>query len=141
MTSRDYHHSKAVAWHEASHWAVASELGLKPLSVHADGSGGAVRIAPSETVSSDGRRRMVALYLAGHLGEQMRYGAMPLLTPNSEDYKVVDRLLMALPSQEERVTMQSEAMDLAARALRERWDFVKVLAAELQERGRWSVVA
>jgi hypothetical protein len=76
-------------------------------------------------------KKRLAVLLAGSLAEQLAEGAPGLAT---SDFQRAAALLSSLPAYD-RARVRHEAIDLAMRALKTRWDFVEALAKELQQKG------
>jgi hypothetical protein len=137
---RDY---LAVCYHEAGHYTTARGVGIEPEGCRVSETGGKtfLRRDPGAHTPA-GRRRLLAVQFGGLLAERFKFGEAPLERAHGhkKDNETATGLLLTFP-RAERAREQREAMDLAARALRERWPFVQALAEELQEHGRWGVPA
>ncbi len=132
----------AVCYHESGHYVTARGVGIEPEGCKVSEAGGKtfLRRDPGAHTPA-GRRRLLAVHFGGMLAERLKFGEAPLERGGHvSDNKTADGILLEFP-RAERAREQREAMDVAARALRERWPFVQALAEELHEKGSWGVAA
>jgi hypothetical protein len=128
----------AVGLHESGHYVVAGAMGFdaQGCSIDADG-GGAMRYlrAVGDIANPAGRRKLVAVALAGMLAERRHYGREHAGRCALDHRRATD--LLMLEPRERRARAQREAIGLAADALAARWGFVVALAEEMRDVGRW----
>lgn len=134
--TREQLHREAVAVHEGSHYAAARHLGLSPESCRINATGGVTRIVAEGGARStpEGCLRLLSFLFAGRLGELLHFGWSPLEDGRSSDDRAANALLAPYPLHTA-ARMQSQAMDAAAGALRERWELVEAIAEELLRHG------
>ena len=146
--ARDWYLAEAAAVHESGHFVVGLELGLSPMSARTDGRGSGTtkfRKLPDDLDlrSREGAARVVAMTLAGGLAEYIAFGT-PVRQARSptSDHARATMVLMGLPTQAERIEVQSEAISSACRILHRRWADVTLIAEQIRDGARaWGASA
>jgi purine-nucleoside phosphorylase len=134
---------EALCVHEASHYVCARGVGLQAERCSVDERGDGLAwysYAVRELTTETGRTKLIAVALAGGIGERLRFGR-EVLGESASDRRKASELLMREVDQPKRFAVQSAAIDLATNALRARWDLVEAIAAELQDKGVWGLAA
>jgi hypothetical protein len=133
----------ALCWHESGHFTTARALSYAPDGCSIDSPGvGSTRFTypTSDRETPEGRRRLLAIYLAGSVAEHIRFGKA-IMGESAKDRSYINELLAFERDQPARIDAQSAATDLAARLLRADWEFASALASELREKRSWGAVA
>jgi ATP-dependent Zn protease len=127
---------EATAYHEAGHYVAARAMGLKVEGCSTDGRGnGVTRCFVPGPSTPETRRATLSMLFGGLLAELMHFGHALSWRGHEGDHRAANELLRTLPTQEERIQVQREAMDAAARALLGSWPLVQAIAEELLEYG------
>jgi hypothetical protein len=128
---------EAVALEESGHGIIADSLGLKArdLFITRVGSGQYNAIDHAALAHGDPReevKRNVALYLAGHVAQRIKFGRIICQSPS--DQEVIRKYLSIISSQRNEILAEADAFTEAT--LRERWAEVERVATMLQLYGQ-----